>query len=148
MAIDYKKEISDLIVSSSKLTGKLITTSDFEIAYQGLNHKPKSLPKGKVAVYTFLYNGQFLKIGQTSYNARYQSHHYHTKSGRSTLANSLVNDPKMPTVNTNNVNSWIKNNCERYDVLIDANKFSKDIKFVLNFIEGLLQYKYNPKYEK
>jgi hypothetical protein len=46
-------------------------------------------------------------------------------------------------VNANNVNQWIKDNYERFDVIIDA----KHQKVALNFIEGLLHYKYNPKYE-
>jgi hypothetical protein len=46
-------------------------------------------------------------------------------------------------VNEDNVTDWVRNNCERFDVLIDA----KLGKITLNFIEGLLQYKYQPKYE-
>ncbi len=88
----------------------------------------------------------FLKIGQANVNskARYQSHPYNVGSANSTLAKSLLNDQSMTgLVNITNVNQWIKDNCERFDVIID----SKHKKVALNFIEGLLHYKYNPKYE-
>lgn len=66
-----------------------------KVVYQPLNHKPLALPEGKMAVYTFVYNGnQFLKIGKAGPNSspRYQSHHYYIDRGPSTLARSLVNN--------------------------------------------------------
>jgi len=141
-----KKEIADLIVHESKRVGSPITTKDFEIFHQPLNHFSPALPEGKMAVYTFVFNDVFLKVGQANQRskARYQSHHYHIRSGRSTLANSLIKDSAMSSiVNEDNVTDWVRNNCERFDVLIDA----KLGKITLNFIEGLLQYKYQPKYE-
>ena len=141
-----KKEITDLIVHESKRVGSPITTKDFKILHQPLNPFSPPLPKGKMAVYTFVFNDVFLKVGQANQRskARYQSHHYHLRSGRSTLANRLIKDPVMSAIiNENNVTDWIRKNCERFDVLIDA----KLGKITLNFIEGLLQYKYQPKYE-
>ena len=93
-----------------------------------------------------MYKGEFLKIGQANVNspARYQSHHYYTKSGVSTLANSLLNDPNMHNIVTlQNVTQWIKDNCERFDIILNGELG----KFVLNFIEGILQYQFNPRYE-
>ncbi|MEA4822260.1 MAG: hypothetical protein VB122_08570 [Erysipelotrichales bacterium] len=142
----FKEEISDLIVKASADTGKPLTSSDFTVIHQPLKHKPLSLPPGKMAVYTFVHNGAFLKIGQANVKskARYQSHPYNFGSANSTLAKSLLNDPALSRlVNMANVNQWIKDNCERFDVIIDA----KHKKVALNFIEGLLHYKYNPKYE-
>lgn len=146
MSKDYSKEIAKLIIETSKLTKRPITQNDFKIIHQPLNHTPKALPKDKMAVYTFIFNDEFLKIGQANKNskARYQSHHYYIKSGKSTLANSLVNDFNMDSVNEQNVTDWIKANCERFDILIDASKFDKA---TLNFIEGLLHHNYNPRYE-
>lgn len=144
--MSYIKEISDLIVNASASTGKPLTSIDFTVIHQPLRHKPLSLPSGKMAVYTFVYNGAFLKIGQANVNskARYQSHPYNLGSANSTLAKSLVNDSSMSSiVNPSNVKQWIKENCERFDVII----YAKHKKVALNFIEGLLQYKYNPKYE-
>ena len=90
-----KKDIAKLITDASKAIGKpMIEGEDFNMIHQPLKHKPLALQKGKIAVYTFYYKGQFLKIGQANSNsgARYQSHHYHIKSGVSTLANSLIKD--------------------------------------------------------
>ncbi|NLI94409.1 MAG: hypothetical protein GX350_01175 [Erysipelotrichaceae bacterium] len=144
--MDYSKEISKLIVELSEKIGKPLTSDDFYIQYQSLGHKPMPLPKDKIAVYTFVYMGQFLKIGQANSKskARYQSHHYYIKSGKSTLANSLLKDKTMSTiVDSNNITQWIKVNCERFDVIMDA----KLGKLTLNFIEGILHYKFNPKFE-
>ena len=143
-----KEEKAKLITDASAAIGRpMIEGTDFEVIHQPLNHKPSRLPNDKIAVYTFYYNGNFLKIGQANImsKARYQSHHYHIKCGRSTLTNSLVADPTMNSiVNKSNVMNWIIQNCERYDVLIDGNKYNK---LTLNFIESLLHYYYNPKYE-
>lgn len=147
--MSLKEAIAKIITDASAAIGRpMIEKIDFEIIHQPLNHQPLRLPDGKIAVYTFYYNGTFLKIGQANIKskARYQSHHYHIKSGRSTLANSLVADSTMNSiVNKSDITNWIKQNCERYDVLIDGNKFNK---LTLNFIEGLFHYYYNPKYEK
>lgn len=145
MSIDYAKEIKELIIQTSALTGKPILEERFYIEHQLINHRPKALPEGKMAVYTFVHNGEFLKIGKADKNtkARYQSQHYYIKSARSTLARSLVNDPNEKTINENNVKDWIINNCERFDVIIDSALGS----MALDFIEGLLHYKYNPRYE-
>lgn len=144
--MDYSEEIKQLIIDASKLTGLPIKDDDFYIEHQPLKHKPKALPNEKMAVYTFVYNGVFLKIGQANANskARYQSHPYHPDSANSTLANSILKDDSMPSLVTkDNITQWIRDNCERFDVIIDK-KYGKN---ALNFIEGMLHYKYNPKYE-
>lgn len=144
--MDYSYEIKQLIIDASKLTGFPIKDKDFYIEHQPLKHKPKALPDGKMAVYTFVYNGTFLKIGQANAKskARYQSHPYNIDSANSTLANSILKDDSMSLLVTeDNVKQWIKDNCERFDVIIDK-KYGKN---ALNFIEGMLHYKYNPKYE-
>ena len=142
-----KEDIAKLITDASKAIGKpMIEGVDFDIIYQPLKHKPVSLQKGKIAVYTFYYNGDFLKIGQSVDNSRYQSNHYTECKGQIRLANSIKADQKMMAVVGNSrIDDWIKNNCERYDVLIDASKHDK---MTLNFVEGLLHYYYKPKYEK
>lgn len=137
------EDITSLIVNESANTGKPILASEFSIIYQPKGHNPLKLPDGKMAVYTFIYNDKFLKVGQAQCNPRYQSHHYHT-SQISSLGKSLVNDPSMSQlVNSTNVKTWVRSNCERFDVLFDIQLG----KITLNFIEGLLQYKYQPKYE-
>ncbi|MDY6063525.1 MAG: hypothetical protein SPI51_00755 [Candidatus Enterosoma sp.] len=142
-----KEDIAKLITDASTAIGKpMIEGADFDIIHQPLKHKPVPLQKGKIAVYTFYYNGDFLKIGQSVDNSRYQSNHYTECKGQSRLANSIKADQKMMAVVGNSrIDDWIKNNCERYDVLIDASKHDK---MTLNFVEGLLHYYYKPKYEK
>lgn len=49
----------------------------------------------------------------------------------------------MPIVDATNVTVWIKQNCERYDVILDASLG----KMLPDYIEGMLHYKYLPKYE-
>lgn len=144
--MDYSRKILNLVKKACKIVDKPLSKSQIEIVYQPLHHEAKALPKGKMAVYTFVYQGnEFLKIGRAGAKskARYQSHHYYVRSGKSTLARSLVNDPNMPMVNVNNVTDWVKNNCERYDVILDASLG----KMLLNYIEGMLHYKYLPRYE-
>ena len=143
-----KDEIKNKIIAASFAIGKpMKECEDFEMVYQPLGHKPLRLQGGKMAVYTFYYQGKFIKIGQAGPNSkpRYQRDHYDPNSKRSSLAKSLVHDPDMSSlVNENNVGTWIKDNCERFDVIIDSTKHDK---FTLNFIEGLLHYLYQPKYE-
>ena len=144
--VNYKKEIEELIIKASKIAGKKLTNKVFFIKYQIKGHTPEKLPKNKMAVYTFVYNGTFLKIGKANVrsNARYQSQHYYLKSNTSTLANSLLKDENMSNfITEQNVTQWIKDNCERYDVIIN-HECGKE---ALNFVESLLHYKYTPKYE-
>ena len=146
--MNIKEEMIKFIRDASTVVGKpMIEGIDFDIVYQPLNHKPLQLPPGKMAVYTFYYNNQFLKIGQANIrsNARYQSQHYSVKSARSTLAKSILNDSSMKDiVGSVDIKKWICTNCERFDVIIDGEKHDK---MTLNFVEGLLHYCYKPKYE-
>lgn len=140
-------DITNLIINESAKVGKPLTAQNFNVIHQAAGTKPLKLPAGKMAVYTFFYtaNNQCLKVGQANLNsnARYQSHHYFRDSGPSTLTNSLINDPGMTMVDSTNWHGWVQANCERFDVLIDAS-FGK---ITLNFLEGLLQYYFQPKYE-
>ncbi len=63
----------------------------------------------------------------------------------STLAKSILSDVEMRDkgINEDNVGEWIKQNCRRIDVEIDADLGI----FTLEFIEAVLHYKYTPKYE-
>ena len=145
--------IQNLIVDVDKIAGKQFHLSDnsgkplFEIKYQPKGNHSLSLKKGYMAVYTFALGDKWLKVGQVSKNSntRYKYDHYKTDKG-STLARSLINDPENRSLNESNVGDWIKKHCNRYDVWIDSSRFSNP-KIVLNFVEGLLQYNLNPRYE-
>lgn len=139
-------DITNLIIDETRRANNPLTTKDFAVIHQAAGNVPRPLPNGKMAVYSFFYivNDECLKVGQANVKskARYQSHHYHI-TGPSTLTRSLIADSKMPMVDNNTWPDWVKNNCERFDVLIDAT-FGK---ITLNFIEGLLQYYFKPRYE-
>lgn len=149
--------IQNLIFYADKIAGKQFHLSDdsgkplFEIKYQPKGNHSLSLEDGYMAVYTFVLSydsdDKWLKVGQVSKNSnqRYKYDHYKTDKG-STLARSLINDPENCSLNKSNVGDWIENNCDRYDVWIDSSRFSNP-KIVLNFVEGLLQYNLNPRYE-
>ena len=145
--------IQNLIFYADKIAGKQFHLSNdsgkplFEIKYQPKGNHSLSLKNGYMAVYTFALGDKWLKVGQVSKNSnpRYKYDHYKTDKG-STLARSLINDPENCSLNESNVGDWIKNKCDRYDVWIDSTRFSNP-KIVLNFVEGLLQYNLNPRYE-
>lgn len=140
------KSIADLIIDASIRANRPISKAQFVVIHQSAGSNPLPLPAGKMAVYSFFYTATdtCLKVGQANAksNARYQSQHY-GMNANSTLTKSLITDPQMPMVSETNWQDWVKNNCERFDVLIDA----KLGKITLNFIEGLLQYFFQPKYE-
>jgi len=113
----------------------------------GCPHTPKALPLGKMAIYAFQKDGQYLKIGKAGPNSgpRFKSQHYNPRSAKSNLAKSLLDDPDMAIYNLNEMEiaAWIKKNIRRVDILIDA---VTDI-FILNFLEAFLHCRFKPKYE-
>jgi hypothetical protein len=145
--IDYVHEIDTLIQEVSLAIGKPISRDTYEIIDRGLPHIPPTrLPAGKMAIYMFLLGDEFLKIGKVNQlsNARFCSQHYGLDA-RSTFAKSLLSDSGMSDLNIapSNIKDWIKGNCRRIDVIIDADLGV----FTLELIEGVMHYKYEPKYE-
>lgn len=139
-------ELRSIIQTVSKYLGNVIPSESYEIILREKPHNPCSLPSGKMAVYMFRYNDQFLKIGKVGpkSNARFQNQHYSPKSARSNLAKSILNDIKMVNIiGKIPIDEWIKNNCDRIDIIIDENV----PEFTLELIEAILHYKYRPKYE-
>ncbi|WP_051208790.1 hypothetical protein [Butyrivibrio sp. WCD3002] len=143
---EYVSEFDEIIREVTRAAGKPIE-SGYEIIDRGMPHTPKSLGKGKMGIYTFNYNGEFLKIGEAgpSSNARFESQHYLPKSSNSNLSKSILKDSEMQGLGINelNVGDWIKKNTRRIDILLDA---SLGI-FALNLLEAALHYKYEPRYE-
>ena len=144
--MDYVADFIKHIQNASAAIGKPLSEDSYDVIDRGLPHKPAGLPIGKMGIYTFLYKDRFLKIGKAGANsdARFRSQHYGFNA-QSTLAKSIVSDSEMLLlgINESNVGEWIKNNCRRIDILIDSNVGI----FTLEFIEGLLHYIYEPKYE-
>lgn len=111
----------------------------------GCPHQPEFPPKGYSTVYLFKYKDEYLKIGKAGVNsgARVLSQHYFCKN-KSTLAKSILNDERMNylKLNADTVGDWIKENCRRINIYI-----KDDDVFIYNYVEAMLQLKYQPRYE-
>ena len=148
----FKEDVLDIIMQVSKDIGKPMQGSQLEIIDRGIPHEqPKGKPSSKTGVYMF-YNpkeGCFLKIGKVGLKskARFCSQHYNFSiKTKSSLANSLLSDENMVrkyNLSIENVGDWIKKNCRRIDILIDASLGP----FANELIEASLHYRFNPKYE-
>lgn len=145
--MDLIREFDRIILEVSSVLGKPIEKHKYRIIDRGVPHQPKTLPLQMMGIYTFCYNGAFLKIGKAgpNSNARFLSHHYNPRSARSTLAASILQDDRMQGIgiNESNVGQWIRNNCRRVDILLDSDLGI----FSLELIEASLHYKYEPAYE-
>jgi hypothetical protein len=114
-----------------------------EILTPGLNHIPKALPSGHIAVYIFQDNATCYKVGKAheNSNARYQYQHYQPNSSKSNLAKSMISDKNFVT--PDNIDLWIKQNLTRINLLL-----KKDAGILtLNLLEAFLHCRLNPKYE-
>lgn len=144
--MDYVSEFKRHIINATTSLGRPLDENRFEIVDRGAPHTPKGLQRGKMGIYTFCYCGRFLKIGKAGPNsdARFRSQHYGFNA-QSTLARSMMGDDEMLAhgITEANVSNWIKENCQRIDILIDADVGI----FTLELIEGILHYVYEPKYE-
>lgn len=145
--MNYSEEFKKIIEEISEMLGKPIHKDQYKVIDRGMPHSPQSLPTGMMGVYTFWYNGSFLKIGKAGpkSNARFFSQHYNPRSAQSTLAASILVDKNMRSkgITEENVGEWIRNNCRRIDILLDV---SLGI-FALELVEAALHYKYEPTYE-
>jgi len=129
------------------LTGITLNMDDLILNDLGCPHESRELPDGMMAVYTFQYQGQHLKIGKAGARskARFRHQHYSAKGAGSTLARSLLTDPDFSchALTQECIEAWIKQNIRRQDILLQADKGA----FVLNFLEAFLHCTYQPKYE-
>ena len=111
-------------------------------------HKPNSLPPGHMAVYSFFWKGQCLKVGKvgSNSNARYLSQHYNPKSSMSNLAASLLKASQemgLQDLDEHNVGDWIRERTDRVNFILP----SKVGVPVLNLLEAFLQCRLNPRFE-
>ena len=143
-------EITNLIYEATKLTSWVLTPGDdFYVVWQPCGHEPAPLPAGYMAVYSF-HNDIYgcLKVGQAGPNSNqwYQRDHYFLDKD-SSLAVNLTEDKTLhECITEENVGDWIKENCERYDVIIKTPKNDKNNKKILNMVDGLLEMYFNPRY--
>jgi len=132
----------------SKLARREFDLTSIKIQLLPAPHKPPSLPVGFIAVYSFFFNEQCLKVGKVGANsqARYLSQHYIAKSSRSNLARSLVASESWTTkhqISEMNVGSWIKTNTSRIN-LVMPEMIGLD---VLALLEAFLHCRWAPEFE-
>jgi hypothetical protein len=112
-------------------------------------HKPpSSLPKGKVAVYSFFYDGKCLKVGKvgSKSQARYVSQHYLPNSSMSNLAKSLVNSASwsdLHSLEEASIGSWIKTYTDRINFVLPERAGLE----VLSLLEAFLHCRWKPEFE-
>lgn len=110
-------------------------------------HIPTPLPPNKMAVYTFFHGDLCLKVGMvnTGSSARYQSQHYGFNAP-STLAKSLIVNENyyLNGIGNNDVGLWMRQNLDRYNLLINAHLG----KYFLQFAEGFFILKFKPLFER
>lgn len=142
----YVSEFREIIESVTSAAGRKVG-SGYEIIDRGMPHVPRTLKRGTMGVYTFLYKDEFLKIGKAgpNSNARFFSQHYLPASSASNLSKSLLNDNEMKGlgITEDTVGDWIRQNTRRIDIILDE---SLGI-FTLELIEAALHFKYEPRYE-
>ena len=62
--MDFVNDFDEIIQNVSRVLGKPIDKEKYEIIDRGIPHQPRNLPTRKMGVYTFWYEGEFLKIGK------------------------------------------------------------------------------------
>jgi hypothetical protein len=142
-------EVLQDLVKVLCIAGIAYKDGDIQIKDLGVPHAPpKTIPEGKMAVYSFFYNGRALKVGKAGpkSKARYTSQHYNSGSAPSTLAASLERKPEIIDLAPSDVTDskqWIKQNTQRINFVINTS-LGVD---VLNLIEAFLIAKLSPAYE-
>lgn len=130
------------------LAGHPIVENALQVEFHPTPHRPTGLPKGKMAVYCFWWNGEWLKIGKVGPNsdARYRSQHYSVGRAASSLANSLIKDERFREAegfSEETIGDWIKSNTSRCNVLIGAD----EPRSLLSLLEAFLHQRLGPRYE-
>lgn len=150
---DWKSMIGEAVKdfqTVTELARSPLCSDDFQIEFLECPHKPPScLPSGKMAVYGFWHDVEWLKIGLAgpNSNARYTSQHYNPNSAQSTLSGSLCRDPRTANCAGFDVaapGNWIKSHCCRANILLDC----KHGPLVLAMLEAFLHLRLTPRYEK
>lgn len=142
-------EILDNLIQVLQLGGVAYSEGDIKVEDLGVPHQPpKTIPEGKMAVYSFFYQGKALKVGKAGpkSKARYTSQHYSAGSAPSTLAASLENKPEEIGLDKSDVTDskeWLRKNTQRINFIINSS-LGVD---VLNLIEAFLIAKLSPVYE-
>ncbi len=131
----------------------------YTILEKGDTHKPSMLGKGEQGVYVFYNNDICFKVGKAGpkSKARWNSHHYNLDTTTpSTMTKSIIKDLnsfKELYDNTHltdidmhpkNIKEWVRNNTSRIEFKIAAS----ESKFALGLLESLVQFYFNPIFER
>jgi len=75
------EEIQSMIECVYEILGKPLTHNEIRIVDRGCPHEPPKNLEGGAAVYCYIYNSEFLKIGKANKNSksRFVYHHYRVK---------------------------------------------------------------------
>jgi len=145
--VEIKNAINDFITVAN-LAGDAISLDEITIEFLNAPHKPPSkIPVGKMAIYAFWWKGTWLKVGKVGAksHARYISQHY-TGSAQSTLAGSIIKDPKMKVITNftlKELSAWIKESTCRVNILMPSTRN----KGLLSLLESFLHVRLQPRYE-
>lgn len=148
---DWRREMDEALqafVTVAELAGEPLMRNELKVEFLPAPHRqPSSLPAGKMAIYAFWWENQWLKIGEAGpkSGARYISQHY-TGSALSTLAGSLASDPRMQNVagfDRLNPGEWIRRSTCRVNILVPAQRRRDE----LLLLEKFLHVRLKPRYE-
>jgi hypothetical protein len=148
MSMASPQDIARDFTAAAVLAGVPISASEIEIDELAAPHqRPPFLPKGKLAVYAFIYGDRCLKVGKAGEKsaARYCSQHY-GMNAPSTLAKSLLSNQSrigVSGLNEVNVGEWICQNTRRVNFLLPS---SRGV-FLLSLLEAFVQCRLNPEFE-
>jgi len=126
-----------------------IKDSEIEIQFAPAPHDPPAfLPKGKFAVYVFMFGDRCLKVGKAGSKsaARFCSQHYGANRAPSTLAKSLINAQiagDKTVLDANNVSGWMRSNTSRINFLLPSS-FGPT---ALSLLEVFVQCRLKPEFE-
>ena len=146
---DIHSALKDFSVVS-ELAGEKLVPGELIVESLPAPHEyPRRWPKGKMAIYGFWLNGEWLKIGQVSPNSRerYIYQHYNKDSSGSNLAKSIANDPSMQgdilCLDKAELREWIKRETSRVNILMPST-MSRGLRLLL---EAFLHVRLRPRYE-
>jgi hypothetical protein len=139
----------DAFADVLKLATSTFDTEEIELVLLPKPHKPpSSLPRGKMAVYSFFHDEKCLKVGKVGAKsqARYVSQHYLPNSSMSNLAKSLINSVTWSgqhSLEEASVGPWIKTYTDRINFILPESAGLE----VLSLLEAFLHCRWKPEFE-
>ena len=145
MIIDIVKQKMKFIEDITRQLGNELYETDYYIEDLGCPLKqPTKMPAGYAAIYIFVYQDEFLKIGKVNSksNPRFVSQHYGF-SAPSTLAKSICSDSEFISlgINPDNVKPWMLSNLHRINIYIKSDKATTEL------VEAVMHYTFRPRFE-